>query len=30
VRQFARRHGGEARCIARERGGSEFLVELPA
>jgi signal transduction histidine kinase len=30
VRQIARRHGGEARCIARERGGSEFLVELPA
>jgi signal transduction histidine kinase len=30
VRQIARRHGGEARCVARERGGSEFLVELPA
>lgn len=30
VRQIARRHGGEARCVARERGGSEFVVELPS
>lgn len=28
VRQIARRHGGEARCIAREGGGSCFVVEL--
>ena len=30
VRQIARRHGGEARCVARERGGSVFVVELPS
>ena len=30
VRQIARRHGGEARCLAREGGGSCFEVELPA
>jgi len=29
VRQIARRHGGEARCTAREGGGSVFVVELP-
>jgi signal transduction histidine kinase len=29
VRQIARRHGGEARCLAREGGGSCFEVELP-
>jgi signal transduction histidine kinase len=30
VRQIARRHGGEARCMARDGGGSVFVVELPA
>jgi len=30
VRQIARRHGGEARCLAREGGGSCFEVDLPA
>ncbi|HKC43449.1 MAG TPA: ATP-binding protein [Burkholderiales bacterium] len=30
VRQIARRHGGEARCVAREGGGSCFEVSLPA
>jgi signal transduction histidine kinase len=30
VRQIARRHGGEARCLAREGGGTCFEVELPA
>ena len=30
VRQIARRHGGEARCLAREGGGSCFEVLLPA
>jgi signal transduction histidine kinase len=29
VRQIARRHGGEARCRAREGGGSCFEVLLP-
>ena len=29
VRQIARRHGGEARCVAREGGGSRFEVSLP-
>jgi signal transduction histidine kinase len=29
VRQIARRHGGEARCLAREGGGSCFEVDLP-
>jgi signal transduction histidine kinase len=29
VRQIARRHGGEARYVAREGGGSCFEVELP-
>jgi signal transduction histidine kinase len=29
VRQIARRHGGDARCLAREGGGSCFEVELP-
>jgi signal transduction histidine kinase len=30
VRQIARKHGGEARCVPREGGGSSFEVELPA
>jgi signal transduction histidine kinase len=30
VRQIARRHGGEARCLARPGGGSLFEVLLPA
>jgi signal transduction histidine kinase len=30
VRQIARRHRGEARCIARNGGGSVFVVELPS
>jgi signal transduction histidine kinase len=29
VRQIARAHGGEARCLARDGGGSVFAVELP-
>jgi signal transduction histidine kinase len=29
VRQIARTHGGEARCLAREGGGSCFEVSLP-
>jgi signal transduction histidine kinase len=29
VRQIARHHGGEARCLAREGGGSTFEVRLP-
>jgi signal transduction histidine kinase len=29
VRQIARRHGGEARCTAREGGGSCFSLVLP-
>jgi signal transduction histidine kinase len=29
VRQIARRHGGEARYVAREGGGTCFEVELP-
>jgi signal transduction histidine kinase len=29
VRQIARRHGGEARCLPREDGGSCFVVLLP-
>jgi len=28
VRQIARRHGGDAHCIAREGGGSCFVAEL--
>jgi signal transduction histidine kinase len=28
VRQIARRHGGDARCLAREGGGSLFSVRL--
>ncbi|HTO07596.1 MAG TPA: HAMP domain-containing sensor histidine kinase [Myxococcota bacterium] len=28
VRQIARHHGGDARCLAREGGGSTFEVEL--
>jgi signal transduction histidine kinase len=30
VRQIARRHGGEARCLPRAGGGSSFEVVLPA
>ncbi|MFN8831344.1 MAG: sensor histidine kinase [Labrys sp. (in: a-proteobacteria)] len=30
VRQIARRHGGEARCEAREGGGTVFTVDLAA
>jgi two-component system, OmpR family, sensor histidine kinase RstB len=30
VREIARRHGGEARCLARDGGGSCFEVDLPA
>ena len=29
VRQIARRHGGEARCLPREDGGACFEVSLP-
>jgi signal transduction histidine kinase len=29
VRQIARRHGGESRCVAREGGGSCFTITLP-
>ncbi|MBA3588137.1 HAMP domain-containing sensor histidine kinase [Methylibium sp.] len=29
VRQIARHHGGEARCEAREGGGSCFVISLP-
>ena len=29
VRQIARRHGGEARCLARDGGGACFEVSLP-
>jgi len=29
VRQIARRHGGEARYVPREGGGTCFEVELP-
>src|SRR5712672_1003890 len=30
VRQIARRHGGEAVCLAAEGGGSRFRIDLPA
>ncbi len=30
VRQIARRHGGDAHCVAREGGGSQFVITLPA
>jgi signal transduction histidine kinase len=30
VKQIAERHGGSARCEAREGGGSRFVIELPA
>lgn len=30
VRQIVRKHGGDARCLARPGGGSCFRVELPA
>lgn len=29
VRQIAQRHGGQARCEAREGGGSRFVIGLP-
>jgi len=29
VRQIARAHGGDVRCLAREGGGTVFEVELP-
>jgi signal transduction histidine kinase len=29
VRQIARHHGGDARCVARAGGGSRFEVDLP-
>jgi signal transduction histidine kinase len=29
VRQIARRHGGDAQCLARDGGGSCFVVLLP-
>jgi len=29
VKQIAERHGGRARCEAREGGGSCFVIELP-
>ena len=30
VREIARRHGGEAVCLAADGGGSRFRIELPA
>jgi signal transduction histidine kinase len=30
VRQIMRRHGGTVRCLAREGGGSRFVISLPA
>ena len=30
VRQIARKHGGDARCLPREGGGSRFVLELGA
>jgi signal transduction histidine kinase len=30
VRQIAESHGGQARCVAREGGGSCFVITLPA
>ncbi|NDY90186.1 sensor histidine kinase [Ideonella livida] len=30
VRQIARHHGGEVRCLARDGGGSCFQIRLPA
>lgn len=30
VRRIARHHGGDARCLARDGGGTRFEVELPA
>ena len=29
VRQIARHHGGEVRCVAAQGGGSVFVVALP-
>ncbi|MFG6439614.1 sensor histidine kinase [Roseateles sp. LKC17W] len=30
VKQIAERHGGSARCLARDGGGSRFVIFLPA
>jgi signal transduction histidine kinase len=30
VRQIARHHGGDVRCLPRGGGGSTFQVDLPA
>jgi signal transduction histidine kinase len=30
VRQIARHHGGEVRCLSREGGGTTFQVDLPS
>ena len=30
VRQIARKHGGDVRCLPRDGGGTSFEVELPA
>jgi signal transduction histidine kinase len=30
VREIARRHGGEAVCLAAEGGGSRFRIDLPS
>ncbi len=30
VREIARRHGGEAVCLAADGGGSRFRIDLPA
>jgi signal transduction histidine kinase len=30
VREIARRHGGNAVCLAAEGGGSRFCIDLPA
>ena len=30
VRDIARRHGGDAVCLAAEGGGSRFRIDLPA
>ena len=30
VKQIAERHGGSVRCVARDGGGSCFVIELPA
>jgi len=30
VREIARRHGGEAVCVAADGAGSRFRIDLPA